>query len=164
MPSIKDQQEKAERMLKRAQKLPKATKPLPNLCIIVQGVPTQNASEGEMKGMYWGWKVELVHNDRRMTTDFHQGSGHENPPTVQDILYSLVSDAQCAHGNTFEDFCGELGYDSDSRKAEKLFHACRDTGAKLIRLFGDEQYLKLLAMDEDAISNYCAEAPTFKAW
>jgi hypothetical protein len=42
--------------------------------------------------------------------------------TPIEILTSLISDAQCVECNTYEDFCSEFGYDTDSIKALKLYH------------------------------------------
>lgn len=55
------------------------------------------------------------------------------PPQSLDVLQSLGSDAQLGL-DTFEDFCGNLGYDTDSRKALKAWEACRDTRLALERM------------------------------
>ncbi len=69
-------------------------------------------------------------------------------PAIADVIYSLVSDAQCVrHGQTFEEFAADLGYDEDSRKAEAIFNACRDTWASLIRLGADLDALDNLFQD-----------------
>jgi len=70
------------------------------------------------------------------------------PVTLDEIIYSLHMDATCVcFGETFEDFCDELGYDNDSRKAEKFYHACRDTLATLIRMGVDLEKLGELFQD-----------------
>ena len=70
-----------------------------------------------------------------------------NKPTLTDVLYCLVSDAQtvnyCAG---FEDWCAELGYDDDSRKAEKTYRACQDIYFQL-RQLGDLEELSELFQD-----------------
>ena len=70
-------------------------------------------------------------------------------PTARDVLHSLFSDARDAFfdGCTFDDWCGNTGYDTDSRKAEKLFNACRDTGAMLVRLLGRDVCNQFLALE-----------------
>ena len=87
-----------------------------------------------------------------ITTYFSMGSGHarrkypkqrvdgplHNPlvfpnPTVEQVMDCLVLDASCWESNrTFEDFCAELGYDTDSRKAERVYQACGETYKKLL--------------------------------
>lgn len=158
MPSIYDEKKKYERMVQRFERLPRAPKDLPNLCLVIQG-----RFRPEDEHMLWGWNVTLVHRGQRLSTEFKQGSAHEHPPTVFDVLYSVVSDAQCVHGNTFEDFCGHFGYNTDSRRAEQTYRACQDIATNLIKLFGDEQFLKLLRMEEDEIKDLSGDAPTFRA-
>jgi hypothetical protein len=66
-------------------------------------------------------------------------------PTLADVMCSLVWDAQSvADGQTFEDFADELGYDTDSRDAERIYNGCRDEYFGLIRLCG--------SMDLDVLS------------
>lgn len=54
-------------------------------------------------------------------------------PKLDDLLYSLVLDAD-ACDNSFEEWCSNLGYDSDSRKAFATYEACKANGKKLIGL------------------------------
>lgn len=72
-----------------------------------------------------------------------RGRAEELPrPSLVDVLHCIFSDAQSGE-NDFPDFCAELGYDEDSRKAEATWRACRDTGAALHRLFTGEQFDRL---------------------
>ena len=52
-----------------------------------------------------------------------------------DVLDCLLRDAQ-GTDEPFESWASDLGYDTDSRKAEAVFHACRETAAKLRRWIG----------------------------
>lgn len=71
-----------------------------------------------------------------------------NNPTLVDVMYAIVSDAQCvANGETFEDFAAEFGYDEDSRKAERAYNGCRDEYFALRRLGLDLNQLSLLYQD-----------------
>lgn len=55
-------------------------------------------------------------------------------PDLYDVESALVSDARCIESSiTFEDFCYELGYSSDSIKALKIYAACQETYGLLIR-------------------------------
>lgn len=69
------------------------------------------------------------------------------PPSIYDVLSCLFSDADALE-STFEDWCGNFGYDSDSRKAESTFKACRETGLDLLRILGAEHFEAM----RDAIS------------
>lgn len=59
----------------------------------------------------------------------------------ESALYSILtwirSDFYCP--DTFEDFCSEFGYGTDSIKAEKLFRNCREQSKKLQSIFTSEE-------------------------
>lgn len=76
------------------------------------------------------WKVTLRGFDRQLTVYFSKGSGHHGAePEVDEVLDCLMSDD--THGQSFEDWASELGYDTDSRKAERIYHACQKNTEKL---------------------------------
>lgn len=54
-------------------------------------------------------------------------------PKLKDILYAMAWDAKVSDG-TFEDFCSELGYSTDSRQALKTYLKCQESGAKLKKI------------------------------
>lgn len=65
-------------------------------------------------------------------------------PKPDDILYCLVSDAQCAYyARTFEEFCADLGYNDDSIKALKAYEESKTTLVNLMRHFDFQQLCKL---------------------
>lgn len=70
----------------------------------------------------------------------HFGPGRDalatpSTPTARDVLESLALDARCGD-QSFHDFCMDLGYDEDSRKAYATYEACRDLMYELRRVFG----------------------------
>lgn len=65
-----------------------------------------------------------------------------DPPTVADVLYCLMSEANAVH-MTFEEWCSDFGYDSDSRKAERVFHESVRLGREVYRVFRDTDIRKL---------------------
>lgn len=69
-------------------------------------------------------------------------------PTAAGVLYSLLSDMTCGSG-TFEDFCGNLGYDEDSRKAHDIYLACQKSGSQLRKVFTREQIEQLQELLQD---------------
>jgi hypothetical protein len=79
------------------------------------------------------------------------GKGYGFNPTTQpiptpdaaDVVYSLVSDASAADYATFEDWARDMGEDTDSRKAESTFNACRQIALDLFRVFGADTVEKL---------------------
>jgi hypothetical protein len=56
-------------------------------------------------------------------------------PHAADVIYSLALDGQFANG-TFEDFCDNLGYDTDSRKALEGYLQCQKDGERFRRIVG----------------------------
>jgi len=80
--------------------------------------------------------VRLRFQGRSITTPFFMGSAHCSEPTAADVLSSLVLDTQCGE-ESFEDFCADLGYDPDSRKAERIWAQCHKIAPKVRRFLGD---------------------------
>ena len=72
-------------------------------------------------------------------------------PALADVLHSLVSDgAAYFDAETFENWCGNYGYDPDSRKAEQVWKACDETGRKLARVLNADE----LATLREAAANH----------
>lgn len=74
-----------------------------------------------------------------MALIFSKGYAHKGaPPTAAEVLECLRGDA-CIIENCrgFKDFCGELGYDPDSRKAFKTYQACQRQTEKLETFLGE---------------------------
>ena len=59
-----------------------------------------------------------------ITVSFFQGVAHENKPTPADVLSSSLVDASVEDYGTFEEWCAELGYKTDSRKAARTYREC----------------------------------------
>lgn len=58
-------------------------------------------------------------------------------PKPADVLWSLCQDASCVMNcETFTDFCGEFGYDIDSRDAMRIYKACQATYTDLRATIG----------------------------
>lgn len=92
--------------------------------------------------------VDMTRSDKRrvMTTYFSKGYGHNGAkPTATEVLSCLASDAAgLENNNSFEDWCDEYGYDTDSRKAEKTYKACKHIASRLRTFLGDDLYNQLL--------------------
>jgi hypothetical protein len=68
-------------------------------------------------------------------------------PSAASVLYCLLSDASLG-AELFADFCADLGYDEDSRKALAIYEECQKTAAQLRMFTGDER-AKLNELLED---------------
>jgi hypothetical protein len=81
-------------------------------------------------------------------------------PTLEDILYSLTLDATAKNFSTFESWASDLGFDTDSRSAEKTYLDCQKTAQALIKILGNEEKLDELTQlmldvdDEPAPSKF----------
>jgi len=72
-------------------------------------------------------------------------------PSLPDVLYSLLSDGSAFFdAASFEEWAGDYGYDTDSRKAERMFRECQETGRKLSRAFNAAEITEL----RDAFAEY----------
>lgn len=81
------------------------------------------------------WRCNFACDGRRMSVAYHMGSAHKGAPGMWDVLRCLFSDAESA-GESFESWAGDMGYDTDSRKAENTWKACRSIAKRLEVLFG----------------------------
>lgn len=87
------------------------------------------------------WRCVLRHRNhgrKAMTVYFSMGVGlNGREPSAAEVLSSLASDAAgIQNARSFEDWCGEYGYDTDSRKAERIFKVCEREADKLRRFLG----------------------------
>jgi len=82
------------------------------------------------------YRCTLRYKGRQYSFDYWQGVGITHDPNAEGCLDSLLSDA--AVSESFEDFCAEFGYDTDSRRAERTHKACLKNREELERLFGDD--------------------------
>ena len=102
---------------------------------------------------FHGYKGKLgavQYSTRKLTTYFSKGYGHHGAePTADEVLDCLSSDASCVdNARDFEDFASELGYDSDSRQAEKIFKARKHSAARLEKFLGSGLYQELMYSTE----------------
>lgn len=103
----------------------------------------------------FSYGVVLKHrlSGRCYSCDFHMGSGHvypkdhhpgrlrglPKPPTAADVISCLLLDLSTIdHCDSFEEWADELGYDSDSRKAEATWRKLEAEAPKLREFFGDD--------------------------
>lgn len=75
-----------------------------------------------------------------------RGNMKPTEPPLADVLSSLLSDASNAD-TTFEDWCGDFGYDTDSRKALATYLACQDIRAHVLALLGRELFDELQGLE-----------------
>lgn len=67
-------------------------------------------------------------------------------PDAIEILWAIARDGDTME-MTFEDWANELGYDVDSRKAEKVYRACQDNALRLRKILSAEQVKEVASLE-----------------
>lgn len=76
---------------------------------------------------------EFIRSGRFLAKKPSDFARRREAPTSYDVLACLTK----YDVGDFENFCSEFGYDSDSRKAEKIYIACQKEWSEVKRVFGD---------------------------
>lgn len=95
-----------------------------------------------------GWHKDARHyrvtitrgeNGATFSVPYSMGPALEGNPTREDVLSCLLSDAGPIWdgADTFEDWADDMGEDSDSRKAEATYEACKVIAEELAHMFRD---------------------------
>lgn len=79
------------------------------------------------------YRCTLRKGGRRMTVYFSQGPAIQGEPTIEGVLSCLASDTDGAEN--FDSWCRDLGFDTDSRRAERIYKATVKATDGLRRLF-----------------------------
>lgn len=69
-------------------------------------------------------------------------------PKMEDVVYSLVMDSDVLEYD-FSDWCGNFGYDEDSRKAEQIYNDCMQIALKMNRSLGTDELNTLREVYQD---------------
>ena len=78
---------------------------------------------------------------------YSMGSLIKEKPDLVDVLSSLISDTNDL--DTFEDWCGCFGYDTDSIKANKMYKQCLEELKQLKKMFTEKELKELRKIFED---------------
>lgn len=79
-------------------------------------------------------------------------------PTLFDALFCVLMDARSYDdARNFEDWCDNFGYDTASKRAERMYQACGQTSKDVRHVLGRALYDELAGMEEDALKAWCGE-------
>lgn len=82
----------------------------------------------------WVYKCRISRNRKSYTFTFGQSiAAGDKKPVLYEVLYCFEKHDP----GTYEDFCGEFGYDEYSRKAEQIYKRVVKEWKAVERLFGD---------------------------
>ena len=97
------------------------------------------------------FKVTLRREGKQMTLYFSQGYGISGEPDAASVLNCLASDSSSVENSReFEEWASDLGYDPDSRKAEKIYNTCIKQAERLKKFLGNDLY-KILLWDTEGL-------------
>jgi len=102
----------------------------------INGLPEFKKHFADDKEKRCVFSCTLRCNKRQFTFSFGQSiaAGNKQPE-----MYDILSCLQKYDIGTFENFCGDFGYNEDSRKAEKIYKAVAKEYENMCRLFTPEQ-------------------------
>lgn len=67
-------------------------------------------------------------------------------PDPVEILWAIARDGDALQ-STFKDWCSDLGYETDSRKAEKIYRACQDNALRLRKILSADKIQEIAQLD-----------------
>jgi hypothetical protein len=70
-------------------------------------------------------------------------------PKFTDVMSSLLLDSEAIDYANFEEWADSIGYEVDSRTAERMYKACLEIGLRLRRLVGDAAMKELRELFQD---------------
>lgn len=103
---------------------------------------------------HFAYVVQLETDDHDMSVPWMQGLGITENPANQaaEIVDSLISDVWgYQQAGSFEEWAGEYGYDTDSRKAEKIYNDIAALEAPFVALVGGQDRFEHVATEVDRL-------------
>ena len=114
---------------------------------------------GHLPGYKHGRKTIQEHNADRLAAEtgrrhrWHAGRNNPEeklaPPSLDDVLSCLLMDSSAIDAGSFEYWAGSLGYDTDSRAAEKMYNDCISTALQLRAMLGNDRIEELRTHYQD---------------
>ena len=106
-------------------------------CVTMESQYNGNEKPAAWDGAHHAWGVTFTCDGASEHFDYFTGSAHTSEPVAADVLAMLLLDARGPEYQAFEEWAEELGYDPDSRSAERVYEACKAIGKQLGELLGE---------------------------
>ncbi|OMC55391.1 hypothetical protein A5747_13440 [Mycobacterium sp. IS-836] len=107
------------------------------------------------KWQHYSYRVRVHNgNGQHFDSPWAQGTAITASPTEQvaEIVDSLLSDVwSYQQARDFEDWALDFGYDTDSRKAEKLYRQIAAMEPGVVALFGDQDEFERVATEVERL-------------
>ncbi len=102
----------------------------------------ERGKKHECLGSFWASINDCYKTRNALAYEILIITNHNFLPSAYGVLSAFMNDV---HTNrmTFQDWASDLGYDTDSRKAEQTYRACLEISIKLQRFFSAEEIEKL---------------------
>lgn len=104
-------------------------------------------TDGLMEDSASHWRCTLKNpGTEPLVLEYSMGSAYTTAPEIAQVLGCVIDDVQGLENTwTFDGWCGEYGYDLDSRKAEKIYQAVEKERQDLAMFAGTD----VLNLDRD---------------
>ena len=90
-----------------------------------------------------GWRITLKYDGRSMGFNFY-GGGAVTAPNVSDGVWCMALEAYGVAGNSFNEWCNEFGYSTDSRESFKTYQAVKRNAARFSEFIGSDPLIEEL--------------------
>ncbi len=117
-----------------------------------EGRPILTTNYMQGMGHAHGYKQndKSIHHMQQMKNECEgKGQSHRHHPSIVDVLYSLVSDAQAINYPTYEQYADDMDMDPDSRSGEATYRLCVQYGLTLRAALGEKGLEELNAAFQD---------------
>lgn len=108
-------------------------------CVVVGDAKKPWDKRDEWQRNANGYRVTLKRRGSQFSLDYYMGQACKGEPTAADVLDCLQSDSRVM-GQDFEEWCSDLGYDTDSRKAEQIYRDTDKQARRVFRFMGREMF------------------------
>lgn len=96
----------------------------------------QSIVNSKSEKVYYLDQIKKIHNWNIKDFIYIGNSQYKKKP-IAPTPYDILATITKSDPGTFADFCGDFGYDEDSRKAEKTYFAVQKEYQEVSKMFGD---------------------------